>query len=133
MRFNDPAPDGLEVEHAGIAGKMLAQPGATARLDRGIGCGMHGPEIEGALPCGLPGGMPPPARLAVYHRHVRADVPAFEQRHPEVAGGLMVRVVSRRCDDAAVGAQALEIVDGLGEHRKRWRRRAMRSGIEALA
>jgi hypothetical protein len=45
----------------------------------------------------------------------------------------MQRVVGGRADDAGIDPHALEIDDGLGEHRKGRRQRAMRAGIETQA
>src|ERR1700730_15880432 len=49
MRLDDRAADGFEIEHAGVTGEIFLRPGAAAGLDIGVGLGMHGPVIEGAL------------------------------------------------------------------------------------
>src|SRR5262249_38031379 len=68
--------DGLNVEDAGIALEMRPDPRTAIILDATIARGVHGPMIEGAFPAGLSSDVAPPARLAVDHRHVRADMAA---------------------------------------------------------
>src|ERR1700730_14766478 len=58
---------------------------------------------------------------------------AVEQRHPEMAGRVMLIVVGLRVKHAAAGAHTLEIDDRLGEHRETRRRRAVGPGLEILA
>src|SRR5262245_13454153 len=86
MHLDHATADGLGVEDAGEARKMLSDPGTDTVLDRGIVRGVHRPVLEGALRAGCAGDVAPPGRVALDHRHVGADMAALEQAHPHVAG-----------------------------------------------
>ena len=107
VHLDDRPPIDLEVDHAGVAGEMPRDPGAAPCLDLGIVLGVHDPVVEHALRAGLAGRVAPPARRAVHHRDVGADMAAFEQRHPHVAGRVVALVVGGRAHDAAADAHAL--------------------------
>src|SRR5262245_22960015 len=95
--------------------------------------GVYGPEIERAAAAGLTGDMAPPGRVTIHHRNVAADVAAFQQRHTHMTGAIAAVVFVRRPDGATVDAHALEIDDGLGEHREARRHDAVRTRLETLA
>ena len=133
MRLDNGFADGFEIEHAGIAGKILPHPFTAPRLDCGVRLGMHDPVVEGALAGRLAGDMPPPARLAVDHGDVGGDMSAVQQRHPEMTGRVVPDVIGFRSEHPAADAHALEIDDRLGKDRVARRRHAVRSGIEILA
>src|SRR5580693_878600 len=106
MRLDDGRADGFEIEHAAIARKISPHPFAATLFDPGIRFGMQDPVIEGALARRFAGGVPPPARLAVDDGNVGRDMPAVEQRHPEVAGRVMLKVIGFRIKHAAADAHA---------------------------
>src|SRR5690242_19993913 len=60
-------------------------------------------------------------------------MPAFEQRHPEMPGRMVAIVVLRRGENAAAGAEAAKVHDGLGEDRKVRRHGAVWPSGQALA
>jgi hypothetical protein len=70
--------------------------------------------------------------LAVDHGDVAAHVLAGEQLGPHEAGPLRVLVLVRVAEDARVDAHALQVEDGLAEHRERRRVHAVRSARESL-
>src|SRR5947199_9709755 len=67
MRLDYAAADGLEVEHAGIAGKVFFDPSAAMKLDCAVMRRVDRPVIEGALCAWLAGRVPPPFWFAVEH------------------------------------------------------------------
>src|SRR5262249_55063079 len=94
---------------------------------------MNDPIIECALARRLSGDVPPPARLAAHHRDVGRHMAAIEQRHPEMTGRIVRIILGLRLEHAAAYAHALEIDELFGKYRKaRWRR-AVWTGVEALA
>src|SRR5437660_1346729 len=84
MDFDDAASDGFDVDDAGIALQMLANPCAAIVLDAGIASGVNRPMLERAFSGRLAGDVPPPVRLALDDRDVRADMAALQERHPHV-------------------------------------------------
>ena len=113
--------------------KVAGDPGPAGGLDGRIGRGVDGPAVEHALAGGEPGRMPPPFGDAVDQCHVARDVPALQQRHPEMPGGVVAVVVLRRVQNAAAGAEAAEVHDRLGEDGEVRRHGAVRAGGQALA
>ena len=124
--------DGFEIDHAGVAGEVAAAPGAAPVLDRRHVIRVHLPMVEGAVAAGLAAGMAPPARYAVDNGGVAADVIAFEQRAPHVAGPIGRGIVGLGAERAAADTHALEVVDRLGEDRIGGGAYAVRRGLEAL-
>src|SRR5947209_19030457 len=53
MDFDDAAPDGFDVDDAGIALQMSANPCAAIVLDAGIASGVNRPMLERAFSAGL--------------------------------------------------------------------------------
>ena len=133
MDLDDPAADGLEIYHAGVALEMLPAPCAAPLLDRWLGRVTNLPIVEGAVTAGDTTGMAPPVRRAVDDRDVAADVLALEQGRPHMAGLIGVGIVVGRRQEAAAHAHAFEIVDRLGENRIILRSDAVRRGLEPLA
>ena len=103
MRLDDSPADGLEVEDAGETLEVAGDPGPAGGLQRRIADGMDGPAVEHALAGGKPRGVAPPSGLAVDQCHVGRDVRTFQQRHPEVAGGVVRVVVLGGAQNAASG------------------------------
>src|SRR5262245_2529157 len=133
MRFDDASADRLCVENAGVALEMPANPRSAILLDAAIALGVHRPMVEGAFVSRLAGDVPPPARLAVDDRDVRADMTPVQKRHPHVARREACLIVLLRGKDATRDSHALEVDDRLGKYGKARRLDAMRSGIETLA
>ncbi len=111
MGFDDEAADRLKVHEAGVAAHMLQQPAAKVVFQLRSGSGMHHPVVEHAMGQRHAGGMPPPANLAVNDSGIGADVLAFQQSHPHVAGLVMSLVILRTAQRAAIDAHALQIGD----------------------
>ena len=132
MHLDDARIDGLEVDHAGIAAEVGAQPVAAVALDLRATVGQHGPVVEHAFADRPAGDVAPPPGLAFDHGDVGADVLALEQRHPHVPGLLVQLIVARRAEDPAARAHAAHVVDRLGEHRERGRRHAVQTAVQAL-
>ena len=132
MRLDDAPADGLEIEHAGVAGEVLLDPRAAVLLDRAVVLGVNGPVVERALHARLAGRVAPPDRLPVEHRDIGRHVPAGEQRHPHVAGRVVRDVVGRGTQHAAADAHAFQVGDRLGKDRKALRLDAMRRGFKPL-
>ena len=132
MRFDDAPPDGLDVENAGIAGKVFSDPGAAIILDGRVGRGVHRPVVERAFPARHTRGMAPPARLTRHNHRVRADVAALEMGHPHMPGREILRIVARRAQQPACGPHAAKIDNRFGKHGKSRRRHAVRCGLQPL-
>src|SRR5262249_28582128 len=130
---DDAAADALDVNDAGIASQMAADPCAAIVLDAGFPSGMHRPIVECAFPARLSGDVAPPARLALYDRDIRTDVAAPPHRHPHVSRREACFVLRLGGENAARYAHTFEIDDRLRKHRKARRQHAVRTGIEALA
>src|SRR4029453_14586716 len=82
---------------------------------------------------GEPRCVAPPLGAPCHESHVARHVSAFEQRHPEMPGGMVAVVIFRRGENAAAGAKAAKVHNGLGEDRKARRHGAMWSSGQALA
>ena len=112
------AADGLEVEDAGEArrGCCLIQAPQAASSAGSAAAWM----VQRS-------NMPSPVARPVACRHHLGSpstsatsldtCAAFEQRHPEMPGGVVGVVVLGRGEDAAAGAEPAEVHDRLGEHR----------------
>src|SRR5262249_29239878 len=133
MRFDDAPADGLQIDQSGVAFQVLATPVAAPAFDLRHRLGADFPMIEGPLASGNAPGMTPPARHAVDHGDVAADMVAREQRRPEMTRSVGLDVVVGRRQDPAADAHAFEVVDRLGKYRKALRRHAMRCRLESLA
>ena len=132
VRLNDGAADGLEVEHAGIAGECLRTqaPQCPSMSASGSAWIVQWSKV------------PSPAGLPVTCRHQRGS-PSTTARSDETWRPLsnVIRngrrrvavVIGLRYQYAAADAHAFEIDDWLGKNRKAWRRGAVRSGVKPLA
>src|SRR5262249_13167120 len=109
MHFDDAAADALDVNDAGIASQMAADPCAAIVLDAGFPSGMHRPIVECAFPARLSGDVAPPARLALYDRDIRTDVAALQERHPHVSRREACFVLRLGGENAARYAHTFEI------------------------
>ena len=134
MRLDDAAADGLEIRHPGVAGKMVARPGAAPVLDR---------PASPRRGCASSRTCRPGATAPVVCRHHRtspstsaasvltcAPVSSVHQKCP---------AVQRRRDRSsasgiaqAAGAHAAQVDHRLGEHRETRRHHAVRRGLQAL-
>ncbi len=90
-------------------------------------------KIAPALAAGNAPGVTPPARIAIDDRDVAADVIAFEQRRPHVAGPVGLGVVGRGGEHAAADAHAFQVVDRFGKHGVARRRNAVGGCCHFLA
>src|SRR5579885_2717736 len=109
VRFDDGAANRFQIEHAAVADEVPPHPATAITFKLGVACGVHGPVVEGAAAGRLSRDVTPPARLAIDHRDVGGDVPALEQRHPQMAGRLVLFIFGRRVEDAAADAHAFEV------------------------
>ena len=74
MAFDDLAADRLEIDNAGIAIELLAEPSTTVGLDLWSRFGMHRPVVEHAAFERLAGGMSPPNRFSIDHSDIATQV-----------------------------------------------------------
>jgi hypothetical protein len=65
MNLDDGAADGFEIEHAGVASKILAYPRATIRFNLRLRLGVDRPIVKRAGPRRGTGDVAPPARLSI--------------------------------------------------------------------
>ncbi len=93
MCFYNAAADGLEIRHAGIAGKILLQPVGQICLELRPVRGFDDPTVENAVADGDADHVAEPDGFTVDDRDVAGNVFAFQQRHPHVAGFLPQLVV----------------------------------------
>ena len=133
VHLDDAAADGLEVDHARVAGEVALQPLAAVALDGRARLGQHGPVVEHAALERRAVGVTPPPRAAVDHRDVGGDVLALQQRHPDVARPLVGLVLAGRAYHARADAHAAHVEHRLGEHRVGRRLQSVGPALEALA
>ena len=74
MAFNDLAADSLEIDHAGIAIELLADPSTAIDFDLWPRLGMNCPVVEHASLERLARGVSPPNRFSTDHSGIRTQV-----------------------------------------------------------
>ena len=130
--IDDAAADGLEVHHAGIRADVPRQPVSEIRIEVRPRGRLDGPVIEGALTRRHTAGMPRPGHLAAHDRDIRADMLAFEQRHPEMPGRQVPPIRLETAEHTGADTHAAQVRDRLAEHRELRRLDSVRGALDAL-
>ena len=117
MHFDQPIPDGFEVDHPRITAEVGAHPGGRVAFEGWPGLHIHRPVIDRTTVQRGTHCMPHPGRRAADDGHVRADMCATQQRHPEMAGGLLLQVFLTALQRATAVAHAAQVDDRLAENR----------------
>src|ERR1700678_2419124 len=132
MPLDNASVDGLEVEHAGVARQIAANPSAAILFEFGPRSSFDDPVIEGSGAGAQSRRVAPPLRLSTDDREIATDMLSGQQAHPQMAGGTVPPIVALILERAASDSHGPQVVDWLAEYRIVARLNAVRCALDAL-